>query len=144
MIPSALYNSSLLSCIILGTNYTLVHLCFDLFSSGLSSCSFSALRKVGSVLLEIFTFYFYGLTSAYSVNGSCMTHSLHEHKLTSVPLWCALFAMALEDHPEGEIYTNCRGPFNFRNWAGLTKLHLHPSGWANYPFAPDGGSNCWS
>lgn len=63
-----------------------------------------------------------------SVNGSCMTHSLHEHKLTSVPLWCALFDIALEDHPEGGIYTNGKGPFSLRNLAALTKLHLHPSG----------------
>lgn len=57
------------------------------------------------MLLDIFTFYFYGLTSLCSVNGSCVTHSLHKHKLTSVPLWCALFEIALEDHPEGGIYT---------------------------------------
>lgn len=114
MIPSAVHNSSLLSCIILGTNYTLVHLCLDLFSSG-SSCNFSALRKVGFMLLEFFTFYVYGLPSAYSVNGSCMTHGLHKHELTSVPLWCALFEMALQDHPDGEICADCRGPFNFRH-----------------------------
>lgn len=95
--------------------HTFVHLCLDLFSSGHSSCNISALRKVGFIVLDIFTFYFYVLTSAYSVNGSCMTHSLHRHKLTSVLLWCALVEIALEDHPESRIYTNCEDPFNLRN-----------------------------
>lgn len=122
MILSAVQNSSLLSCIILGTNYTLVHLCLDLFFSGCSSCSIAVLRRVGFMLLEIFTFCVYWLTSAYNVNGSSMTHSLHKYKLTSVPLWCAFFEVALEDHPDSEICTDCRGPFNFRHRGGKDQI----------------------
>lgn len=75
--------------VILHCAWNKLHLfvCALIFFGGHSSCSFSVLRKVGFMLLKICTFHSCVLTYVYSVNGGCMTHSLHKHKLTAVALW---------------------------------------------------------